>query len=182
LFMGASFFDRLRLRLPDPEPSPVGLANAGFPPKRGRRFFLGLGEEVGGPIYRSGSQHEVGPQRRAASPKPPIPIGNQFLMAMMKIQAQGPRYGPAALPHVFRSCSKQETPSQKRTGKAATLESEHCATFCMGRTKSKSGLPQRARNLPPCRIIPLGFKPSARRAASRITSEGTDLEFDLLGF
>src|SRR5690348_11586709 len=77
LFMGASF-DRLRLRLPDPEPSPVGLANAGCPPRRRRRFFLGLGEEGGGPIYPSGSpsrSRRIGPQRRTASPKPSWPIG-----------------------------------------------------------------------------------------------------------
>jgi hypothetical protein len=86
LFIGASF-DRLRLRLPDPEPSPVGLANAGFPPKRGRRFFLGLGEEGGGPIYQTGSQLDIGPQPQSASPKPRIPIGNQFLMSLTKIQA-----------------------------------------------------------------------------------------------
>src|SRR5579863_5949621 len=89
LFMGASFFDRMRLRLPDPEPSPVGLANAGSPLRRGRRFFLGLGEEGGGPIYPSGSRLVVGPQPRSASPKPRIPIGNQFLMSLTKIQAAG---------------------------------------------------------------------------------------------
>src|SRR5712692_11415312 len=87
LFIEASF-DRLRLRLPDPEPSPVGLANAGFPPGRGRRFFLGLGEEGGGPIYLPGSQLDVGPQRRAASPKPRMPIGESFLTSLAKIQAQ----------------------------------------------------------------------------------------------
>src|SRR5712692_10596604 len=86
LFMGASF-DRLRFRLPDPEPSPVGLANAGFPLRRGRRFFLGLGEEGGGPIYPAGSQLDAGPQPRSASPKPSIPIGNKFLMSLTKIQA-----------------------------------------------------------------------------------------------
>jgi hypothetical protein len=68
LFTGVSF-DRLGLRLPSPEPSPVGLANAGFPLGRGRRFFLGLGEEGGGPIYPSGSRSfRNGPQRGAASP------------------------------------------------------------------------------------------------------------------
>src|ERR1700689_4700195 len=88
LFMGASFFDRLRLRLPDPEPSPVGLANAGFPPWRGRRFFLGLGEEGGGPIYSTGSRLVVGPQRGTASPKPRRPIEHQLLMSLRKIQAR----------------------------------------------------------------------------------------------
>src|ERR1039458_3439114 len=87
LFMGASF-DRLRLRLPDPEPSPVGLANAGFPLGRGRRFFLGLGEEGGGPIYPAGSARQVGrPQPRSASPKPPMPIGDSILTSLAKIQA-----------------------------------------------------------------------------------------------
>jgi hypothetical protein len=85
--MGASF-DRLRFRLPDPEPSPVGLANAGFPLRRGRRFFLGLGEEGGGPIYSTGSRHVAGPQRRAASPKPQTPIENSILTTLRKIQAQ----------------------------------------------------------------------------------------------
>src|SRR5260370_4564001 len=92
LFMGTSF-DRLRFRLPDPEPSPVGLANAGFPPGRGRRFFLGLGEEGGGPIYLPGSQLDVGPQRRAASPKPRMPIVESFLTSLAKIQAQAPFFG-----------------------------------------------------------------------------------------
>src|SRR5664279_5733908 len=87
LFMGASF-DRLRLRLPDPEPSPVGLANAGFPLGRGRRFFLGLGEEGGGPIYLPGSRPWAGPQRRTASPKPRIPIEESFPPSLAKIQAQ----------------------------------------------------------------------------------------------
>src|SRR5713226_2671317 len=87
LFMGASF-DRLRLRLPDPEPSPVGLANAGFPLRRGRRFFLGLGEEGGGPIYLPGCRLRVAPQRGTASPKPPSPIGEGFLTLLAKIQAQ----------------------------------------------------------------------------------------------
>jgi hypothetical protein len=42
---------RLRLRLPDPVPSPTGLANAGFPSAdRDLRFFLGVGEEGGGTI------------------------------------------------------------------------------------------------------------------------------------
>ena len=81
-------FDRLRFRLPDPEPSPVGLANAGFPLGRGRRFFLGLGEEGGGPIYPSGSRCVTGPQRRTASPKPCIPIEEGFLPSLGKIQAQ----------------------------------------------------------------------------------------------
>src|ERR1700674_508636 len=85
LFLGASL-DRLRLRLPDPAPSPVGLANAGFPLRRGLRFFLGLGEEGGGPIYPPGSQLDVGPQRRAASPKPPIPIEGNSLTSLPKIQ------------------------------------------------------------------------------------------------
>src|SRR5216684_7957731 len=89
LFMAASL-DRLRLRLPDPEPSPVGLANAGFPPRRGRRFFLGLGEEGGGPIYPTGSQLDVGPQRGAASPKPRMPIGESSLTSLTKIQARKP--------------------------------------------------------------------------------------------
>src|SRR6202521_5993549 len=84
LFLGASL-DRLRLRLPDPEPSPVGLANAGFPLRRGRRFFLGLGEEGGGPIYQTGSQLDVGPQPRSASPKP-RPEENQSLTSLTKIQ------------------------------------------------------------------------------------------------
>src|SRR5487761_624178 len=87
LFMGASL-DRLRFRLPDPEPSPVGLANAGSPLQRGRRFFLGLGEEGGGSIYSTGSQLDVGPQRRAASPKPQIPIGDSILTSLPKIQAR----------------------------------------------------------------------------------------------
>src|SRR5258708_38386957 len=87
LFIEASF-DRLRFRLPDPEPSPVGLANAGFPPERGRRFFLGLGEEGGGPIYSTGSARSLGrPQRRSASPKPRIPIGKNSLISLGKIQA-----------------------------------------------------------------------------------------------
>ena len=90
LFMGASF-DRLRFRLPDPEPSPVGLANAGFPLRRGRRFFLGLGEEGGGPSYSAGSARQVGrPQPRSASPKPPMPIGESFLTSLGKIQATAP--------------------------------------------------------------------------------------------
>src|ERR1019366_542558 len=87
LFMGASF-DRLRLRLPDPEPSPVGLANAGFPLRRSRRFFLGLGEEGGGPIYPSGSRLAVGPQRGPASPKPRVPIEQGYLTSRTKIQAR----------------------------------------------------------------------------------------------
>jgi hypothetical protein len=86
--MGASF-DRLRLRLPDPESSPVGLANAGFPLGRGCRFFLGLGEEGGGPIYLPGSRHYAGPQRGAASPNPPMPIEEGLLTSLAKIQAQG---------------------------------------------------------------------------------------------
>ena len=52
------------------------------------RFFLGLGEEGGGPIYLTGSRLVVGPQRGAASPKPRTPIGNQFLMSLAKIQAR----------------------------------------------------------------------------------------------
>src|SRR3970040_1297351 len=92
LFMGASF-DRLRLRLPDPEPSPVGLANAGFPLRRGRRFFLGLGEEGGGPIYPSGSTRSLGrPQPRSASPKPRLPIQEGFLTSLAKIQGHGPQH------------------------------------------------------------------------------------------
>src|SRR3990172_844242 len=88
LFMGASF-DRLRLRLPDPVPSPVGLANAGSPSTHGgRRFFLGLGEEGGGPIYQTGSARSLGrPQPRSASPKPPRPIEEGFLTPLAKIQA-----------------------------------------------------------------------------------------------
>src|SRR3989304_10227307 len=88
LFMGASF-DRLRLRLPDPVPSPVGLANAGSPSTDGgRRFFLGLGEEGGGPIYQTGSARSLGrPQPRSASPKPPRPIEEGFLTPLAKIQA-----------------------------------------------------------------------------------------------
>ena len=63
--------DRLRFRLPDPGPSPVGLANAGFPPWRGRRFFLGLGEEGGGPIYRPGSRLDVVPRHGFGLPETP---------------------------------------------------------------------------------------------------------------
>jgi hypothetical protein len=85
LFIGASW-DRLRLRLPHPEPSPVGLAHAGFPFQRGRRFFLGLGEEGGGPIYPSGSRLVVGPQRRTASPKPCMPIEEVLLTSLANIQ------------------------------------------------------------------------------------------------
>src|SRR5258708_30572627 len=95
LFMGTSF-DRLRFRLPDPEPSPVGLANAGFPPRRGRRFFLGLGEEGGGPIYPTGSQLDVGPQRGAASPKTRMPIGESSLTSLTQIPAQSVPTGSTA--------------------------------------------------------------------------------------
>src|SRR5260370_25317002 len=84
LFMGTSF-DRLRFRLPDPEPSPVGLANAGFPPRRGRRFFLGFGEEGGGPIYLPGSHLCGGPPRQAPSPQPPMPIRDTSLTSLGQI-------------------------------------------------------------------------------------------------
>jgi hypothetical protein len=87
LFIAASC-DRLRFRLPDPVSSPAGLANAGCPPWRGLRFFHGLGEEGGGPIYPPGSRLCAGPQRRTASPKPPPPIDTCFLSSMGKIQAQ----------------------------------------------------------------------------------------------
>jgi len=80
--------DRLRLRLPDPVPSPAGLVNAG---STGLRFFHGVGEEGGGPIYPTGSRcdsRRIGPQRRTASPKPPPPIEKSFLSSLGKIQAQ----------------------------------------------------------------------------------------------
>jgi hypothetical protein len=81
-------FDRLRLRLPDPVLPPVGLVNAGFPLARGLRFFLGVGEEGGGPIYPSGSSRSLErPQRGAASPKPLLPIEDCFLPSLGKIQA-----------------------------------------------------------------------------------------------
>src|SRR6267143_7303347 len=82
-FMAASC-DRLRFRLPDPEPSPVGLVNAG---SKGLGFYLGLGEEGGGPIYHAGSRRRVGPLHGPASPKPRIPIGDCFLTSLSKIQA-----------------------------------------------------------------------------------------------
>ena len=104
--MSASF-DRLRFRLPDPEPSPVGLANAGFPLRRGRRFFLGLGEEGGGPIYPSGSRLVAAPQRRTASPKPCSPIEDRIPTSLDKIQARScalfsttPRLSPSNRPDV----------------------------------------------------------------------------------
>ncbi len=64
--------------------------------RRGRRFFLGLREEGGGPIYRPGSRLDVGPQRVSASPKPSKPIEDCFLTSLRKIQARGVTKGAKA--------------------------------------------------------------------------------------
>src|SRR3990170_574070 len=89
LFMGASF-DRLRLRLPDPEPSPVGLANAGFPvSRRGPEVLPRLGRRGQGADLPT----RLSPITRAASatvglPETPLPLRGSILMTLGKIQAQ----------------------------------------------------------------------------------------------
>ena len=137
LLMGASF-DRLRFRLPDPEPSPVGLANAGFPLGRGRRFFLGLGEEGGGPIYSSGSRLDAGPQRGAASPKPRIPIEEGFLTSLAKIQARTSAFEVRGS-RVAQTCRSVAWVRSRRTklGAAGASVEGKCGRWCRGSVRSR---------------------------------------------
>jgi hypothetical protein len=152
LFMTASF-DRLRLRLPDPEPSPVGLANAGFPLRRGRRFFLGLGEEGGGPIYPSGSRRVAGPQRRTASPKPCSPIEEGFLTSRTKIQAQSLCISDSAVLYLINiqlllmpdwwawRCNRGNAHGRK--SRRVSEKPRLCATLLGGSSKCSAGVPTR---------------------------------------
>ncbi len=127
LFMAASC-DRLRLRLPDPVPSPAGLVNAG---SCGLRFFLGVGEEGGGPIYSTGSRsgsRPTGPQRRTASPKPPPPIGKGFLPSLGKIQAQSPVFRTLRFVFKISAAESLEIKTLRYPLRRADLKSKVCAS------------------------------------------------------
>ena len=127
-------WSRLGFRPLDPVHSPAGLVNAG---SGGLRFFLGVGEEGGGPIYPTGSRSRsarAGPQRRTASPKPHSPIEEGSLTPLAKIQARtcavqvrGPSvnlfHGPNRVGTVRRQVLAPRTSNPKVR---ATLLVVHC--------------------------------------------------------
>lgn len=110
----------------------------------------------GRPTYSSGSQLVVGPQRRTASPKPRIPIGESFLTSLAKIQAQNPvprhfqrREGLVAPPQAA-SRSKSRPHSSGRTSPFRTHREPRdvCGTREEGKNLISSGYGRRSLSRP----------------------------------